>query len=209
MLRLSLPNSLQQFFFAAGITLLFWIIAQVGTRELAVAHVLINLALFLILPGIGLGMAATTLVSQCMGERDFDSAHRWGWDVVKVAACGLALLGTPFWMFPEAILRLFVSDPALIELGRVPLMFTGLGMVIDATALVLTQALLGAGATRTVMAVSLGNQWLFFLPLAYLVGPVLGGGLLAIWSMQIIQRGLASAIFAVMWQKRQWTQIEL
>lgn len=209
MLRLSLPNSLQQFFFAAGITFLFWIIGQVGTRELAVAHVLINLALFLILPGIGLGMAATTLVSQCMGERDFDSAHRWGWDVVKVAACGLALLGTPFWMFPEAILRLFVSDPSLIELGRVPLTLTGLGMVIDATALVLTQALLGAGATRTVMAVSLGNQWLFFLPLAYLVGPVLGGGLLAIWSMQILQRGLASAIFAAMWQRRQWTEIEL
>ncbi|MNE75869.1 hypothetical protein D3C80_1720690 [compost metagenome] len=59
------------------------------------------------------------------------------------------------------------------------------------------------------MAVSLGNQWLFFLPLAYLVGPVLGGGLLAIWSMQIVQRGVASLIFAVMWQKRQWTQIEL
>ncbi|MBO3275510.1 MATE family efflux transporter [Pseudomonas sp. Milli4] len=209
MLRLSLPNSLQQFFFAAGITLLFWIIGQVGTRELAVAHVLINLALFLILPGIGLGMAATTLVSQSMGEGDFDSAHRWGWDVVKVAACGLALLGTPFWLFPETVLRLFISDPGLIELGRLPLMITGIGMVIDATALVLTQALLGAGATRTVMAVSLGNQWLFFLPLAYLVGPVLGGGLLAIWSMQIIQRGVASLIFAVMWQKRQWTQIEL
>ncbi|MNO86005.1 multidrug efflux protein [compost metagenome] len=170
---------------------------------------LINLALFLILPGIGLGMAATTLVSQSMGEGDFDSAHRWGWDVVKVAACGLALLGMPFWLFPEAILRMFINDPGLIELGRLPLMITGIGMVIDATALVLTQALLGAGATRTVMAVSLGNQWLFFLPLAYLVGPVLGGGLLAIWSMQIVQRGVASLIFAVMWQKRQWTQIEL
>jgi putative MATE family efflux protein len=209
LLRLSLPNSLQQFFFATGITTLFWIIGQVGTAELAVAHVLINLALFLILPGIGLGMAATTLVSQSMGEKDFVAAHRWGWEVVKVAALALALLGTPFWLFPELILRLFVSDPQLIELGTWPLRLTGMGMVIDATALVLTQALLGAGANRTVMAVSLGNQWLFFLPLAYLVGPVLGYGLLAIWSVQILQRGLASAIFAMMWQKRSWTRIVL
>jgi Na+-driven multidrug efflux pump len=74
---------------------------------------------------------------------------------------------------------------------------------------VLTQALLGAGASRTVMLVSLGNQWLFFLPLAYLLGPILGYGLLAIWSLQILQRGLASVIFAVMWQRRGWTQIQL
>ena len=209
MLRLVLPNSLQQFFFAAGITALFWIIGQVGTAELAIAHVLINLALFLILPGVGLGMAATTLVSQILGEKDAVAAHRWGWEVVKVAAIGLALLGMPFWLFPQAILPLFVSDAHLIELGTWPLRLTGFGMVIDATALVLTQALLGAGASRTVMAVSLGNQWLFFLPLAYLVGPVLGHGLLAIWSLQILQRGMASAVFAVMWQRRGWTQIRL
>ena len=209
MLRLSLPNSAQQFFFATGITALFWIIGQVGTAELAVAHVLINLALLLILPAIGLGMAATTLVSHSLGEKDFDAAHRWGWEAVKVAAVGLMLLGAPFWLYPELILRLFVSDPALIELGSWPLRLTGMGMVLDATALVLTQALLGAGASRTVMLVSLGNQWLFFLPLAYLLGPILGYGLLAIWSLQILQRGLASVIFAVMWQRRGWTQIQL
>jgi Na+-driven multidrug efflux pump len=45
--------------------------------------------------------------------------------------------------------------------------------------------------------------------LAYLLGPILGYGLLAIWSLQILQRGLASVIFAVMWQRRGWTNIQL
>lgn len=209
LLRLALPNSLQQFLFATGITLLFWIIAQIGTAELAVAHVLINLTLLLILPAIGLGMAATTLVSHSLGARDVDAALRWGWEVVRIAVCGLVLLGMPFWLFPTQILGLFVNDPALIELGTWPLRLTGLGMVLDAGALVLTQALLGAGASRTVMAVSLGNQWLVFLPLTYLVGPVLGYGLLAIWSLYILQRGLASLVFALMWQRRSWARIEL
>ncbi|MBV2131724.1 MATE family efflux transporter [Pseudomonas sp. MAP12] len=207
--RLSLPNSLQQLFFATGITLLFWIIAQVGTAELAVAHVLVNLALLLILPAVGLGMAATTLVSHSLGAGDVDAAHRWGWDVVRVAIGGLALLGMPFWLFPEAILGLFVNAAQLIELGIWPLRLTGLGMVLDAGALVLAQALLGAGASRTVMLVTLGNQWLVVLPLTYLLGPVLGYGLLAIWSLYILQRGLASAIFALMWQRRAWARIEI
>lgn len=209
MLRLSLPNSFQQFFFATGITTLFWIIGQVGTAELAIAHVLINLSLFLILPAIGLGMAATTLVSQSLGAQEFDAAHRWGWDVVKVAVIGLALLGAPFWIMPGAILQLFVSDPVLIELGTWPLRLSGLAIALDATALVLTQALLGAGANRTVMTVSLSLQWLFFLPLAYLAGPVLGFGLLAIWALQVFQRGLSSAIFALMWQRRGWMKIKM
>lgn len=209
LLRLALPNSLHQFLFATGITLLFWIIAQVGTAELAVAHVLINLTLLLILPAIGLGMAATTLVSHSLGEGDVDAAHRWGWEVVRIAALGLALLGVPFWLFPAEILGLFVNDPALIELGTLPLRLTGLGMVLDAGTLVLTQALLGAGASRTVMAISLGNQWLVLLPLTYLLGPVLGYGLLAIWSLYILQRGIISAIFALMWQRRDWARIEL
>ena len=209
MLRLAVPNSLQQFFFATGITTLFWIIAQIGTDELAIAHVLINLALFLILPGVGLGMAATTLVSHSLGQNDAEEAYRWGWDVVRVAACTLFLLGMPFWLAPHLILGLFTPDADLIALGEWPLRITGLGMSLDATALVLTQALLGAGASRTVMGVNMGSQWLLFLPCAYLIGPVLGGGLLAVWLLQSVYRCINSLIFAFMWRRRHWAAIDI
>ncbi|SDS38935.1 putative efflux protein, MATE family [Halopseudomonas xinjiangensis] len=207
LLALTIPNSLQQFLFATGITTLFWIIGQIGTQELAIAHVLINLALFLILPGVGMGMAAATLVSHSLGEREPDEAYRWGWDVVRVAGCALFLLGLPFWLAPQAVLGLFTHDAQLLALGDWPLRITGLGMTLDATALVLTQALLGAGASRTVMGVNLGSQWLLFLPCAYLAGPVLGGGLLSIWLLQSGYRAVTSLIFAIMWRRRHWADI--
>ncbi|MEH6687002.1 MAG: MATE family efflux transporter [Halopseudomonas sabulinigri] len=209
MLRLSIPNSLQQFFFASGITMLFWIIAQIGTNELAIAHVLVNLALFLILPGVGLGMAATTLVSHSLGARKPDDAYRWGWDVARVAIVTLFLMGMPFWLAPQLVLSIFTQDPQLIALGEWPLRITGIGMSLDATALVLTQALLGAGASRTVMSVNLGSQWLIFLPCAYVVGPVMGGSLLAVWLLQSLYRCLTSVIFAIMWRRRGWVGIKL
>lgn len=209
MLRLSVPNSLQQFFFATGITTLFWIIAQIGTAELAIAHILINLALLLILPGVGLGMAATTLVSHSLGADKADDAYRWGWDVVRVAVLTLFVMGLPFWLMPELILHLFTQDAELVQLGIWPLRITGLGMTLDATALVLTQALLGAGASRTVMLVNLGSQWLVFLPLAYLAGPVLGGSLLLVWLMQSGYRALTSIVFALMWRRRHWAEIRI
>jgi hypothetical protein len=48
--RLSLPSSIQQLFFSAGFVVMFWILGQVGTREMAAATVILNLTLVALLP---------------------------------------------------------------------------------------------------------------------------------------------------------------
>ncbi|QTF91102.1 MATE family efflux transporter [Halomonas sp. BM-2019] len=208
-LRLATPHSFQQLWFAAGYAVLFWILGQIGTASVAVGHVLVNLSLLLILPGVGLGMAAMSLVGQAMGREALGDAHRWGWEVVHLAWLCLAALALPMALFPEAVLGLFLHDPALVALGRLPLQLTALMIVLDAAALVLAQALLGAGANRTVMTTTLGLQWLVFLPLAWWVGVGLEQGLLGIWWVQLAYRCLNSAWFAVIWQRRRWQQLEV
>ena len=47
-LRISLPSSIQQVFFAAGMVALFWIVGKIGTPELAAVNVLMTLSLSLI-----------------------------------------------------------------------------------------------------------------------------------------------------------------
>jgi putative MATE family efflux protein len=209
LVRLSAPNSLQQFLFASSIAILFAIIAQLGTQALAIAHVLTNLSLLLILPAVGLGMAATTLVSHALGQRDPDKARQLGWDTIKVAALILALLSLPILLFAEPILGLFIQEAALIKQAKLPLLITCLAICVDVAAIVFTQAMLGAGANRTVMSVTTLGQWLFYLPLAWLVGPGLGGGLVAIWLVQLLHRALSSLVFAHLWSKGRWAQIHL
>lgn len=209
LLRLGLPSSIQQLFFAAGFTVLFWIVGKVGTQELAVANVLINISLVAILPGIGFGLAAATLAAQALGRCDAVDAHRWAWDVCKVAAVLLTLIGLPMLLIPRSILALFLPDPALVELGTFPLRLIGAGILIDGTGLILMQALFGVGASKLVMAVSVGLQWLLFLPLAYLLGPVWGLGLSAIWLAMTAYRGLQSLILAMAWQRRDWVHIQV
>ncbi|MDI5984877.1 MATE family efflux transporter [Halomonas sp. M4R5S39] len=206
-LRLATPHSFQQFWFAAGYAVLFWMLGRVGTPSVAVGHVLVNLSLLLILPGVGLGMAAMSLVGQALGRQAPRDAHRWGWEVVHLAWPCLAALALPMALFPDAVLGLFLHDPALIALGRLPLQLTAAMIVLDAAALVLAQALLGAGANRMVMTATLTMQWLVFLPLAWWVGVVLEHGLLGIWWVQLGYRCLNSAWFALIWQRRRWLQL--
>lgn len=204
LLRLGLPSSIQQLFFAAGFTVLFWIVGQVGTRELAVANVLINISLVAVLPGVGFGLAAATLAGQALGRCDPVDAHRWAWDVCKVASVLLTFIGLPMLLFPRGILGLFLQDPGLIDLGAFPLRLIGAGIIIDGVGLVLMHALFGVGAARLVMGVSVGLQWLLFLPMAYFLGPVWGLGLSSIWLAMTAYRGVQSLVLASVWQRRRW-----
>lgn len=207
--KISLPSSLQQLFFSMGFTTLFWIVGQVGTKELAAANVLTTLTLVAILPSIAFGMSSATLVGQALGRKDPEDAHRWAWDTVKIGMVSISLLSIPMWLVPEAILSIFLHEPGVIEIARVPLQLVGIAIVIDAVNLILMSSLQGAGATKVTMLVGIVCQWLIFLPLAWLIGPYLGMGLTAIWLAQGLYRLLQTFWFAALWQKRDWVHIKL
>lgn len=207
--RISIPYGVQQLLFAVGFTVLYWIIAQVGTRELAAASVLVNVTLVALLPGIGLGIAAATLVGQALGRGDPKDAARWAWEVAAVGMVGLSLLGMPMWWIPEAVLSAFISDPATVAVARVPMQIVGATMAIEAIGLVLMHSLHGAGDSRRVMTVAIGLQWVLFLPAAYLLGPVLGGGLLAIWLAHLSYRLVQALIFARLWHRGAWQHLRV
>lgn len=214
--RLALPNAIQQLFFAAGFNVLFWIIAHSNivdeahaTAEVAAANVVLNISLVAILPGLGLGLAATSLVGQALGRKDPEDAKAWGWDVVRIAAGIMSLLGLPMLLFPDLILGVFLHDAATLDLARGPLRLVGATIGIDAIGMVLMNALIGAGASRTSMVVSVSTQWLLFIPAAYVMGPILGMGLMAIWIAQVSYRGLTAVIFAHIWRAGRWADIKI
>ena len=209
MLRLALPSSIQTFFFAAGLTAMYWIIGQVGTRELAAANVLVNIMLVCILPAIGLGLAAASLAGQTLGSGDPAGAKQWGWDVATVGFVFLVVLGSPMWLATTPLLEIFISEPETIALASLPLKMVGWFMAFDGIGLILMNALLGVGAARTVMKVSIVSQWLFFLPIAWLVGPYWGGGLIAVWIAQFVYRAIQAGIFAGLWHRAHWQHIKV
>ncbi len=210
LVKLSLPSGVQQMFFAAGFLATFWIIGQVGTAEVAGANVLINMMLIAFLPGMGFGLAAATLVGQALGRNEPEDAFRWGWDCVRVAMIAMGVLGLPMIFVPEQLLSaIYDLEPETLALTVWPLRLVGISMVFEAVGAILQSALLGAGDTRRVMLVAVANQWLLFLPAAYLAGPILGYGLTAIWLLQVIYRAFQAVIFAGFWSGRRWTRVVL
>ncbi|CAM3525327.1 MATE family efflux transporter [Parendozoicomonas haliclonae] len=207
LIRKAWPDSAQQTLFALGTALLFWLIAWISSEAMAISHILVNISLLLILPGIGLGMAATTLINQALGANQTEQAFRWGLEVVMVAVIVLTILSLPLIVFPELVLSLFLpSTSPLIEQARLPLQLVGIGMIVDSAALVLTQALLGTGSNKTVMILRISTLWLIGLPLTALAVGGFQYGLIAVWIIQVGQRALASLACLVIWYNRRWIQ---
>jgi putative MATE family efflux protein len=209
LLDLWLTSGLQHVLYALGMTLLFSIIGRVGTAELAATHVLVNLTMIGRLPAIGLGMVATSLVSQALGRQDIPDATRWAWDVMKVAVVLLVLIGLPMLAAPELILHLFTRSREVLDVGRVPIQLAGAGMAIEAVGLVMMNALMGAGDNRRVLWLSTSLQWGILLPGSYLMGPVLGLSLTAIWSIQILYRASMAVTFTLLWCQGRWKHIRI
>jgi MATE family multidrug resistance protein len=209
MLRLSIPNGLQQLFFSGGLTALFVIFGKIGTDDLGAANVIVNIMLIGLLPGLALGLASATLVGQCLGKGDVAGARRWGYDVARVSGALLAAIALPFLVVPDLALRVFLHEPHMLELARWPLRIVMTTIFIDGMGNVLMNSLLGAGDTRRVALISIGTQWLFFLPLAWLVGPVLGHGLVGVWLLNALWRGAQALIFWRMWRGTRWSAIDV
>ena len=120
-IRLAAPAGLQQFFFAAGMTVFMMLVARMGTPELAATKVIIDLILVGILPGIGFGLAAASLAGQALGRGELDDAKQWGWDVMKIAIRVVAALSLPAVLFPELILSGFIHEASTLAIAKNPL----------------------------------------------------------------------------------------
>jgi multidrug resistance protein, MATE family len=208
-IKISIPSSAQQLFFALGFTVLYWIVGKIGTAELAAANILTTLTLVAILPCIAFGMSSATLVGQAIGRKEFEDAYLWAWDTSKIAILAISTLSIPMILLPETLLAVFLHEPEVIAIAKVPLQLVGIAIIIDAVNLVLMSSLQGAGATKITMIVGVVCQWLIFLPLAWLIGPYMGMGLTAIWLIQGLYRLFQTFWFARLWMKRDWVHIKL
>lgn len=208
--RLLVPAGVQQFLENLALTLMFRIVAMLGTVEVAAYTILINLINTVGLPAWALGAAGATLVGQAMGERNPDAAHRWAWDVIKVGTACMLVLGIPLWAAPEWILGIFLHDPDAIAAATGPCRLLGLMIGINGIGYLFASLLYGAGDVKRVLYVNLATQYLILLPGAWAMATYSTWGLLGVLLVhQVAFRALNAVVLTTLWQQRRWADVRL
>jgi MATE family multidrug resistance protein len=127
-------------------------------------------------------------------------------------AIGLGLSGLIAALYiaiPGPLLRIFTDDPGVVALGRPLLVVGALFQIFDFVAIVTEGALRGAGDTRWPFAVETALGWGFFVPLAYLLGVVLGGGLTGAWIGGLIYIIALAGVLQYRFRSGAWRRIRI
>jgi putative MATE family efflux protein len=199
--RRSLPFALERTFFMLGAMVYITLLGRIGTAALAVGSVLLNIMMLPKIASTGFGLAAVTVIAAPLSQGKRDEARSAGWRAVRLSSLFVVLYGIALLAFHERILGLFFHDPALVSLAIVPLLISGATLWVE-FGIVYEPVLSGVGHGRFVLGWGSLLQWGFFLPVAYVLGKTLGGGLVAVWLTQLAYRVLHTTLFSVRWHLR-------
>ncbi|HET6884072.1 MAG TPA: MATE family efflux transporter [Pirellulales bacterium] len=155
------PNGTQYLFEMGAFTVFLVLVGQMGKHELAASNLSFNLNSFAFMPILGVGLAASTLVGQHLGENKPRLAERSTWSAFQIGGGLMVIVASLYLFAPDLLLFTYSinTDPEkfaeLHDLVVILLRFVAFYCFFDAMNIIFSGALKGAGDTAFVLATTL------------------------------------------------------
>ncbi len=178
-------------------------ISSFGTVAVAAHSLMQRIDGFTNMPATGFGVGAGVLVGQNLGAGKPDRAEKCGWIATGLFTAIMTVVSILTWFLAPDIVRIFNSEPGLVEIGSVFLRIQIVGYMVFGFVIVLSTALNGAGDTLIPMLVTLLTMWCIQVPAAYFLSRTGIGAAGVRWGIELglVFRG---GIYAVYFKKGRW-----
>ena len=208
--NIALPATFQFIIASGSWIVLARLVAETGgTTASAGYQIAIRNVVFFILPAWGLSNAAATLVGQNLGAKQPQRAEESVWITVKYNIIFMSCVMVLFVFFSNPIIRIFTQDEAVISYGVLSLQIMGAGYIFYGIGMVMTQALNGAGDTRTPTVINLVCFWLFQIPLAYYLAKGLDWKATGAFIAIPVAESLIALVAWYYFKKGKWKTVEV
>lgn len=200
-LGIGIPGSLENSVFQLGRILVISMIAGFGTTQVAANAVANNLDSLGCIPGQALGLAVVTVVGQCIGAGDYDSARQYEQKLLKFAYLSMAVVNILILVSLPLSLKLYNLTKETLELAAIlVILHDGFAMIFWPTAFVLPNALRAAQDVRFTMVVSIFSMIAFRIFFSWVIGVRFGMGIIGVWIAMIIDWVFRGGLF--IWRVR-------
>ncbi|NOS83609.1 MAG: MATE family efflux transporter [Ignavibacteria bacterium] len=209
-IKISWPATLQFIIASGSWIILSRLVAETGgTNASAGYQIAFRNMIFFFLPAWGLSNAAATLVGQNLGAKELERAEQSVMLSMKYNIVFMGLVMITFLIFPEQIIRIFTNDEAVLGYGVHALQIIGAGYIFFGIGMVLTQALNGAGDTKTPTMINFICFWVFQVPLAYFLAYTLGLSSTGVFVAIPVAEVLIAAMSWYYFKKGKWKKIKV
>ena len=184
--ELAWPAVAERFAMNAATLVYFRFLGGYGVEAVAAYNVGVRILAFTWIPGLGLSVAAATLVAQALGARDAAQARHAGTVAARIGTVIAISLGSLFILLRVPLAGLFTQDPRVMSALDPFILLLGIGLPFLVSHFTLAGALRGAGDTWTPLWAAAVGNWVFRVPLGYLSAQVLHLELFWVWSIMVV-----------------------
>lgn len=206
-LTIAIPNGIESGLFQLGKVLVSTFVATYGTSQIAANGVTNSLAVLCYATEMAMQLAIVTVVGQCVGANDYDQAKyyirkmvTWAW--VMAIVNNLAVYGiSPF------ALGLYTLTPETLKIAQTILAMECIAVsVLHPLAFVLPTSMRAAGDAKFTMVIGVASMFLSRVAGAYLLGTVLGMGVVGTRIAMYIDWTTRILFFVWRYQSGKWME---
>ena len=146
--NIGFPALIEQVFMRVGVMLFTIIVTSLGDYSYAAHIIAMNLQQMSFMTGMSFGIAATTLVGQCLGRHREDLAKIYVRLTLQMNLIVAVIISLVLFFGGELICGLYSDDPELVKLSADMLKIIALSNTLSSARFVYTSALRGAGDSR-------------------------------------------------------------
>ena len=206
-LRVGIPNGLENGIFHIGKLLVQGLITSYGTAALAANALLNSVHGLLIVPGNAVGLGLITVVGQCVGAGEYAQAKGYVKKMMGLIYLMVSVLGIACFFFSAQIMGLFNLSQEALQMGSEILRLSSIAyIVLWPTAFAFPNALRAAGDAKFTMAVSIASMWVCRVGMCYVLRDVFGLYLMGVWIAMFVDWLVRSIFFLIRYLRGKWEQ---
>jgi MATE family multidrug resistance protein len=170
LLKLGLPIGMNIAVCGSIFAVIALLIGRIGAENVAAAQIALNISSMTYVIPMSISFGITIRVGHALGAKDDVGAVERSKIGIVVAAmlslCSVAM----FLLFPDWIIRLYTTDPAVSATAATLLVFTAMYQFSDALQTSANGALRGYKDTKVPMILAIASYWGLALPLGVVLG---------------------------------------
>lgn len=197
-IKLSIPSSLEEAAYSVSRLLCSFIIMHSSSIAFAANEIANSIESISVMPGIGFGLASTTLAGINIGKSDYKKTRKNAKQCALLAVGIMSCFALMFVMIPGFLVKIYLnkSEYEVIKYASLCLSIGALEQPSIAISSVYAGALKGLGDTKTPFYISLISSWIIRLPLIYYFISLKHFPVTYVWWVTVIQWAF-DAIMAV------------
>ena len=206
-LRIGVPNGLENSMFQLGKILVLSLVSSFGTASIAANAVGNAVAMFGVAPGMAMNLAVVTVISQCVGAGLFDQVKYYTKKLMKLTYGLMAVSNAVILLILPVILRIYDLSPEATELARQILVYHSIcAILIWTPAFTMPYVLRAGNDVAPTMIIAILSMWLFRVVSSYILGRYFGLGLFGVWVAMTIDWLVRGIAFLIRYCQGKWIE---